>query len=55
LIDREPPLIALLATNFDLLSLMGQVGHEDLRMKMDVYAQLQQRVKLSTDARSTSS
>ena len=37
--------IALLANNFDVLWVMGQVGHEDSKMTMDVYAQLQQRVK----------
>ena len=34
-----------LANNFDVLWVMGQVGHEDSKMTMDVYAQLQQRVK----------
>ena len=37
--------IALLANNFDVLWVMGQVGHADSKMTMDVYAQLQQRVK----------
>jgi hypothetical protein len=34
-----------LANNFDVLWVMGQVGHEDSKMRMDFYAQLQQRVK----------
>jgi len=37
--------IALLANNFDVLWVMGQVGHADSKMTVDVYAQLQQRVK----------
>ncbi|MQA75241.1 MAG: tyrosine-type recombinase/integrase [Solirubrobacterales bacterium] len=37
--------IALLANNFDVLWVMGQVGHADSKMTLDVYAQLQQRVK----------
>jgi integrase len=37
--------IALLANCFDVLWVMGQVGHADSKMTMDVYAQLQQRVK----------
>ena len=37
--------IALLANRFDVLWVMGQVGHADSKMTMDVYAQLQQRVK----------
>ncbi len=37
--------IALLANNFDVLWVMNQVGHSDSKMTMDVYAQLQQRVK----------
>ncbi len=37
--------IALLANNFDVLWVMSQVGHSDSKMTMDVYAQLQQRVK----------
>ena len=42
----EPPLIARCwLNNFDVLWVMGQVGHEDSKMTMDVYAQLQQRVK----------
>jgi integrase len=37
--------VALLANNFDVLWVMGQVGHADSKMTLDVYAQLQQRVK----------
>jgi hypothetical protein len=37
--------IALLANRFDVLWGMGQVGHADSKMTLDVYAQLQQRVK----------
>ena len=37
--------IALLANNFDVLWVMGQVGHADSKMTLDVYAHLQQRVK----------
>jgi integrase len=37
--------IALLATRLDMLWVMGQVGHADSKMTMDVYAHLQQRVK----------
>jgi hypothetical protein len=37
--------IALLANRFDVLWVMGQVGHADSKMTMDVYAQLRQRVK----------
>src|SRR3954469_23508002 len=37
--------IALLANRFDVLWVMGQVGHADSKMTMDVYAQLQQCVK----------
>jgi len=37
--------IALLANRFDVLWVMGQVGHADSKMTMDVYAQLHQRVK----------
>jgi integrase len=36
--------IALLANNFDVKWVMGQVGHADSRMTLDVYAQLEQRV-----------
>lgn len=37
--------IALVANSFDLEWVMSQVGHADSKMTMDVYAQLQQRVK----------
>ena len=37
--------IALVANNFDVLRVMSQVGHSDSKMTVDVYAQLQQRVK----------
>ncbi len=37
--------IALVANNFDVKWVMGQVGHADSRMTMDVYTQLEQRVK----------
>ena len=37
--------IALLANNFDVIWVMSQVGHADSKMTMDVYAQLQQRVR----------
>jgi integrase len=37
--------IALVANNFDVKWVMDQVGHADSTMTMDVYAQLQQRVK----------
>jgi integrase len=37
--------IALVANNFDVKWVMAQVGHADSRMTMDVYAQLEQRVK----------
>jgi len=36
-------LIALLANNLDVKWVMGQVGHADAKMTMDVYAQLEQR------------
>ena len=36
---------ALLATGFDVLFVMSQVGHADSKMTTDVYAQLQHRVK----------
>ncbi|MBW8060680.1 MAG: tyrosine-type recombinase/integrase [Solirubrobacterales bacterium] len=39
--------IALLANNFDVLWVMSQVGHANSKMTLDVYAQLQQRVKRS--------
>jgi integrase len=37
--------IALLANSFDVKWVMAQVGHADSRMTMNVYAQLEQRVK----------
>ena len=37
--------IALLANRFDVLWVIGQVGHADSKMTLDVYTQLQQRVK----------
>jgi Phage integrase family len=37
--------VLLLASEFDLKWVMDQVGHADSKMTMDVYAQLQQRVK----------
>jgi integrase len=37
--------IALIANNFDMKWVMGQVGHADSKMTMDVYAQLEQRIK----------
>jgi hypothetical protein len=37
--------IALLANNFDVKWVMSQVGHANSKMTMDVYAQLEQRVK----------
>jgi integrase len=39
--------IALLANNFDVQWVMGQVGHADSKMTMDVYAQLEQRADRS--------
>jgi hypothetical protein len=39
--------IALLANEFDVRWVMGQVGHADSKMTMDVYAQLEQRVDRS--------
>ena len=38
-------LIALFANNFDLKWVMRQVGHADSKMTIDVYAQLEQRLK----------
>jgi hypothetical protein len=35
--------IALLANRFDVLCVMGQVGHADSKMTLDVYAQLPRR------------
>lgn len=37
--------IALLANGFDVKWVMGQVGHADSKMTMDVYAQLMRRVR----------
>jgi integrase len=37
--------IALLANRFDVKWVMSQVGHADSKMTLDVYAQLEQRVK----------
>ncbi|MGH2831635.1 MAG: tyrosine-type recombinase/integrase, partial [Solirubrobacteraceae bacterium] len=37
--------IELLAREFDVKWVLGQVGHADSKMTMDVYAQLQQRAK----------
>lgn len=37
--------IALVANEFDVKWVMGQVGHADSKMTMEVYAQLQQRVE----------
>jgi integrase len=37
--------IALLANRFDVKWVMSQVGHADWKMTIDVYAQLEQRVK----------
>jgi integrase len=37
--------IALLVNRFDVHWVMSQVGHADSKMTMDVYAQLQQRVR----------
>jgi integrase len=37
--------IALLANNFDVKWVMGQVGHADSTMTMEVYAHLQQRAE----------
>jgi hypothetical protein len=39
--------IALLANTFDVKWVMGQVGHADSKMTLDVYAQLEQRVDRS--------
>jgi integrase len=37
--------LALVSNNFDVKWVMGQVGHADSTMTLDVYAQLEQRVK----------
>jgi integrase len=39
--------VMLLATNFDLSFVQGQVGHTDSKLTMDVYAQLLDRSKRS--------
>lgn len=39
--------IALVANKFDVKWVMGQVGHADSKMTMDVYAQLEQRMERS--------
>ncbi len=36
--------LALVANNFDVKWVMGQVGHADSKMTLDVYAQLEQRI-----------
>ena len=43
--------IALLANHFDVKWVMSQVGHADSKMTLDVYAQLEQRVKREHGAR----
>jgi hypothetical protein len=35
----------LLANNFDVKCVMSQVGHADSKMTLDVYRQLEQRIK----------
>jgi integrase len=42
--------IELIASNGDVKWVMGQVGHADSKMTMDVYAQVQQRAKRSHGA-----
>lgn len=42
--------IALIANNLDVKWVMGQVGHADSKMAMDVYAQLEPRIKRDHDA-----
>lgn len=37
--------IALLANNFDIVWVMKQVGHANSKMTLEVYAQLQQRIR----------
>lgn len=39
--------IALIANNWDVKWVMGQVGHADSTMTMDVYAQMEKRYKRS--------
>jgi len=43
--------IALLANNFDVKWVMSQFGHADSKMTLDVYAQLEQRIKRDHGAR----
>jgi integrase len=43
--------IALLANRFDVKWVMSQVGHADSKMTLDVYAQLEQRIKREHGAR----
>jgi len=43
--------IALPANNFDVKWVMSQVGHADSKMTLDVYAQLEQRLKQDHGAR----
>ena len=45
--------IALLANRFDVKWVMSQVGHADSKMTLDVYAQLEQRVKRDHGSAST--
>jgi len=47
--------IALIANNFDVKWVMGEVGHADSKMTMDVYAHLEQRVKRDHGTNSTGS
>lgn len=37
--------LALVSNEFDVKWVMGQVGHADSKMTLDVYAQLEQRTK----------
>jgi hypothetical protein len=37
--------MAVMANNFDVKWVMSQVGHADSKMTLDVYAQLEQRIK----------
>lgn len=43
--------LALVSNEFDVKFVMGQVGHADSRMTLDVYAQLEQRAKRDHGAR----
>ncbi len=43
--------IALLANNFDIVWVMKQVGHASSKMTLEVYAQLQQRVRRENGVR----